>query len=584
MSARFELDREPLSLWDVVSIARDGAKVELGDGARAQVEEAHRALVAATAEGAAIYGATTGVGTRDSERIDPARSERFQKNLIRSHAMGVGEPATAESIRAMMAVRVSQLAMGRSGISLATLEAFVAMLDRGVTPHVPSLGSVGASDLAPLAHAALPLIGEGRAVFEGAMLPGAEALRAAGIEAPPLRGRDALAWIAGPALTVGGACLAIADARAILDAVERGAALTMHALGSHKGAFDPELMGLKPHPGAVTSAARLWELLPEAGTTAREPLAIRCLPYVVGAGREALEALEEVAAIELAAPTDNPIWRRDLGFFGGGATFDTHRLARALDLLSDALLPIASAAEQRIARLCDPSRSDGLPAFVIGATDGATESSGMMIAQYTATSLVARMRARISAAGPGTTCNGFEDSVSLAPLSVERLREALSATVRIVAIEQVVAAQAIDLRGRRPRGVLGDAYEGVRRVSPFMDDDRSLGEELEGLAETLRRAPSAEGRVAVSESLRLQLGDAAVVSALGRDEALEAERAERVGVTGIVRDPSERLREKPSVLRAGRRAGDHRQARGGVGPGQDVEAFELPGGDVAKEG
>jgi histidine ammonia-lyase len=580
-----ELDREPLSIESVATIARGGAPVALGARAKAQVEEANRALVTACDEGAAIYGASTGVGTRDRVRIAPRSAEPFQASLLRSHAMGVGDPAPGEEVRAMMTVRASQLAMGRSGMALPTLEAFIAMLDRGVTPRVPSVGSVGASDLCPLAHAALPLIGEGHATFEGRLLPGAEALRAAGIERPTLAGRDALAWMAGPAFAVGRACLTIVGARRVLDAAEHAGALTMHALGSSTGAFDPELIALKPHPGAVRSAARLRALLPDAATGAREPLSIRCLPYVVGAGRDALRALEDVVAIELASPTDNPIWRRDLGFFGGGATFDTHRLALVLDGLADALLPIAGASERRIERLCNPTESGGLPAFLIGPGEGAERSSGMMIAQYTAASLLARMRARAPVSGLGiSTCNGFEDAVSLAPLAAERAAEALRDTARVLAFEHVVAARAIDLCASPPRGLLAREHARVRRFSAFVRDDRSLGDEVEALAEAIRfEGGSAEPGVVVTQGDGDHVGDGLVVVELRGREAFEAQGVEARRDAGSVGHAREGGPEDRELFVVGSGAGDERQRGSGTGPHQPLEAVELPGGDVGDQ-
>jgi histidine ammonia-lyase len=580
-----ELDREPLSIESVAAIARSEVPVVLGARARAQVEEANRALTTACAEGAAIYGATTGVGTRDSQHVAPRSAEHLQASILRSHAMGVGDAAPQEQVRAMMAVRASQLAMGRSGMALPTLEAFIAMIDRRVTPRVPSLGSVGASDLSPLAHAALPLVGEGAAIFEGRLWSGGEALRAASIPRPVLGGRDALAWIAGPAFALGRACLGIVDARRVLDAAEIAGALTMRALGSHKGAFDPELIALKPHPGVVVSAARLWALLPEAGTCAREPLSIRCLPYVVGAARDALRVLEDVVGIELGSPTDNPIWRRDLGFFGGGATFDTHRLAQTLDGLAEALLPIASASERRITRLCDPTTNAGLPAFLIGAREGAECGSGMMIAQYTAASLVARMRARGAASGLGTpTCNGFEDSVSLAPLAADRVAEALRDTARVLAIEHVVAAQAIDLRDDVLLGPLAFEHARVRRFSAFVDADRSLGDELESLAEAIcSERPSPESGVALAPSEGDHLGDGVVVVELRGREPFDSQGPRALPDLGQLQHPRQSGAQERELVVAGPGAGDHRHRGSGVGPSELREALELPTGDVGDQ-
>jgi len=487
MSASLLLDGRGLTPAEVAAVARHGRGVSLAPAARARVIECHGALLAACTRGDAVYGATTGVGTLDGQRVFETRSGAFQASLLRSHAMGVGEPASEERVRAMMVVRASQLAMGRSGISPRALDALVAMIDRGVTPVVPSGGSVGASDLSPLAHAALPLLGEGAARFGGHELRGGAALDAAGIERPALNGRDALAWINAPADALGMACLLVVDGESLLDASEVGAALSMAALGCHKGAMDPRLVAEKPHPGAVKSAARLWAMMPNAGTNAREPLSIRNVHYIVGAARDALETLRRVLAIELSAAADNPVWQGGDSFFGGGAAFDTHRLAQVLDGFADALCPVASAAERRVGRLLDPATSGGLPAFLVGAEgEAAAEASGLMIAQYTAVSLIARMRARFSASTLSMpTCAGFEDAVSMAPLAAERARDGVCDSARVVAIEHIAAAQAIDLGGWSIDGPLRAHHRAVRDASAFVDEDRSLAREIEALATAL---------------------------------------------------------------------------------------------------
>jgi histidine ammonia-lyase len=411
--------------------------------------------------------------------------------------MGVGDPLPEARVRAMMAVRVSQLAMGRSGIAPATLEALVHMLDRGVTPRVPSIGSVGASDLAPLAHAALLLIGEGRAVFEGRETSGAEAMAAAGIAAPLLQGRDALAWINAPADAVGMAALAMVDCGTLLASAETTAALSLSALGSHKGAFDERLIAQKPHPGAVECARRLWTLLPNAGVTRREPLSIRCIPHVVGSAWDALRALEAVVRLELDAPTDNPIWLGvPEGFFGGGSTFDSHRLSQVLDGLAEALGAVAFGALRRTERLLDPTTNGGLPPFLIAARgEEAERSSGLMIAQYTAVALLARMRATTSASALAmTTCNGFEDALSFSSMAAERAADAIRIAARIVAIEAIVAAQALDLAGSGGTEAIETHRQIVRDVCPFLSRDRSLGDAIERLASSLLVSRASDSR------------------------------------------------------------------------------------------
>lgn len=486
MTRRLTLEGAPLSPEAVVSVARSGQGVTLGERGAQWVEAAYAALRQAAAQGVPIYGATTGVGTLDRHWISGAQSEAFQRDLLRSHAAGVGEPLSDVRVRAMMVVRLSQLTMGRSGISLPTLRALTEMVDRGVTPRVPSVGSVGASDLASLAHAALPLIGEGEARVAGCWLPGATALAKAQIAEPPMRGRDALAWINGPAETVGAACLLCLDGHNLILAAEAAAALGMVALGSSIAAMDPSALLVKPHPGAVASAERFCELLPAAPRAGREPLSIRCAHQVIGALREAHLSLRQSVQRELDAPVDNPVWQGEVSFPGGGAAFDTHRLAQCLDGVADALGVVAQTAERRIDRLLNANLS-GLPAFLVGAPgDAALRCCGFMIAQYTAVTLVARMCSRASALGLGaTTCAGFEDAVSLAPLSADRAMRALLDAARVVAIELLAAAQAVDLAKKPLSQPLYRYYAAIREHSAFLSRDRSLGAEIDALAAAL---------------------------------------------------------------------------------------------------
>jgi len=416
----------------------------------------------------------------------------------------VGEPLPEEVVRAMLVLRVNALAVGLSGVRPELADLLVAMLNAGVRPHIPSRGSVGASgDLAPLAHLALVVIGEGEAVVGGSRRAGSEALAAAGLEPMELEAKEGLALLNGTQLMAALGALAAADARRLVVTADVVGAMSLEAMLGTASAFDEALVGARPHPGQVASAARLRGLLAdsEIGASHRssphrlqDPYSLRCMPQVHGAVHDALVPLERVLAVEMNAATDNPLVFPD-GRVVSGGNFHGEPLALALDHARVALTALATISERRTARLVD-ARLSGLPAFL--AADPGLES-GLMIAQYTAAALVNELKTVAHPASVDTipTSANQEDHVSMGATSALLLRDAVDRVTTVLAIEALCAARGLDLRAplRPGRGVAA-AHSAVRDAVPPLAADRPPGPDIGALARLI-----AEGGLAVGGGL-----------------------------------------------------------------------------------
>jgi histidine ammonia-lyase len=451
------------------------------------------------ASGDTVYGVTTGFGDLADVRISPEQTATLQRNLVRSHAAGAGEPLPEEVVRAMLVLRANALAVGLSGIRPEVVDLLVALLNAGIHPVVPSRGSVGASgDLAPLAHLALVLIGEGEATVGGATLPGAEALAAAGLQPVELEAKEGLALLNGTQLMGAIGALALTDAGALCRTADVTGAMSLEAMLGTSTAFDDSLIWARPHPGQLASAARLRGLLAdsEIGASHRssphkvqDPYSLRCMPQVHGAVADALTPLDDALAVELNAATDNPLVFPD-GRVVSGGNFHGEPLALALDHARLALTALATISERRTARLLD-ARLSGLPAFL--ASEPGIES-GLMLAQYTAAAAVNELKTTAHPAAADTipTSANQEDHVSMGATSALLLREAVALTTTVLAAEALSAARGLDLRAplRPGRGVAA-AHAAVRDVVPPHDGDRSPAPDLAALAAAIR-----EGRLA----------------------------------------------------------------------------------------
>lgn len=495
------LDGRSLSIPEVAAIARAGARVTLAPEAEAKVAACSDFLDRLIADGTPVYGITTGFGALDGREVRREESDRLQLNLLRSHAAGIGEPMAEDEVRAMMAIRANCLAGGQTGVRLATLRALLALLNAGVIPRVPRRGSVGAcGDLAPLAHMALVLVGEGRArLADGPWLPGGEVLARAGLSPIRLTGRDGIALINGTEQTTAIGCLAVHDARRLVRLAEAVAAMSLEVLGAVEDAFDERVARAKPHPGQIATARALRRYC--AGSRAvtaprpgrlRDALSLRCIPQVLGTVRDAVERAATVLELEINATNDNPIFDEAGGFVtSNSGNFHGQAAAEALDGLADALVSSAVISERRVARMLDEKLSFGLPPFLVHPAAAPGLNSGLMLAQYTAAALVAELRMRSVPASIQSipTCANSEDHVPMAPLVAERARFAVATARSVVAIEALAAAQAYAIRGLEPAPALRPLLAAIRARVPPMVEDREVGADIEAVEAALAALP-----------------------------------------------------------------------------------------------
>ncbi|QIE45664.1 aromatic amino acid lyase [Pseudohalocynthiibacter aestuariivivens] len=485
-----KIDGRTLTINEIARVARDDVAIELTKDAIRRVTECEAFLETLIDEGRPIYGVTTGFGALDGRKVSRADNHAQQVNLLKSHAAAYGPPMSRDTVRAMMVIRVNALATGQTGVHLATLEALVAMLNAGITPHVPLQGSVGAcGDLAPLAHMALPLLGLGRArIGCSDWMDGAAVMQQAGIEPPHIAGRDGIALINGTEQTSGIGALALHDASALIELAEEAACLTMEALGAVSDSFDELTALAKPHPGQIATSANMRRLtkdsvsvLPPRPTRLRDALSLRCIPQVHGSTRDAIAHAREAMEMEINAVNDNPIFGvADNLVTSNSGNFHGQRIGEVLDYAANSITSLAVISERRCARLVDENHNGGLPAFLIHPDAAQGRNNGMMIVQYTAASLVAEARTR---AVPGTiqsvpTCANTEDHVPMSPLAARRAGDVVDIAQTIVAIECLLAAQAMDLRGIDPAPLLAPVYRTVRDAVPMMVEDRVLGDDL----------------------------------------------------------------------------------------------------------
>jgi histidine ammonia-lyase len=483
------------TLHELEAVARGGAPPRpLDDDDRARIAAGRAVVERALEAGTAVYGVTTGFGQLESVRIAAADAAQLQVNLLRSHAVGSGPPLPEEIVRGMVLLLASSLRRGHSGVRAELVELALGLLERGVTPVVPSKGSVGSSgDLAPLAHLGLVLIGEGAATVGGETLPGGEALARAGLTPIVLGPKEGLAIINGTHLMAATGALAVRDARRLLDAAVVAVALSLEAFKGSTVPFDQRLHGLRGQPGPATIAYKLTALL--AGSPVveshadcgrvQDPYTLRCAPQVLGAVADALAYVEAAIERELLAVTDNPLVFPDDDEILSGGNFHGQPLSLPLDHLALAACELASFSERRTYALLSPSYA-GLPPFL---TPKPGLSSGLMIAQYAAAALVNESQVLAHPAGAGSipTSAGQEDFNSMGAFAALKARTALENAAQVIATELVCAAQGLEFhRPLRTTDKLEQAVARVREYVPRVEEDRSLAAELAGLADALR--------------------------------------------------------------------------------------------------
>ncbi len=486
------IDGQSLTIDTVEAVAHGGASAVLGDEARARVSASRRVVDEILTSGQVAYGINTGFGRLAEVSIPPDQLEQLQLNLLRSHACGVGEPFSDEVVRAMLLLRANVLATGHAGCRPVVVERVLDLLNAKVHPVVPSLGSVGASgDLAPLAHLALPLVGEGQAVVDSEVLPGDQALRRAGIEPLVLGAKEGLALINGTQASAAVGALALADAGRLLGAADVVCALTLDALAGTDAAFDQAVHDARPHPGQGESARRMRRLL--EGSAIREShrecgrvqdaYSLRCSPQVHGTGRDAFEHTRRVLTIELNSATDNPMVFADGRIISGG-NFHGAPIAAVFDYLAATITDLASISERRLARMVDTSLS-GLPRFLV---DDAGLNSGFMMVQVSAAALVSECKTLSHPASVDSipTSAGQEDHVSMSTWAARKLARIVELSRRVLGMEYLAAAQALEFH--RPL-TTSPALEGVvaslRERVPRLEDDRYMADDMTAAAELL---------------------------------------------------------------------------------------------------
>jgi histidine ammonia-lyase len=485
---------DPLTLDRLEAVARGAPPRRLDSAARQRIEAARGVVETAVARGDTVYGVTTGIGELSNVRIDPHDAERLQVNLLRSHAVGTGEPLPDELVRAMLLLLAASLARGHSGVRPELVELLLAMLERGVVPVVPSRGSVGSSgDLAPLAHIGLVLIGEGEASVEGERLPGAEALHREGLEPLVLRAKEGLAIVNGTHLMTAAGALALQDAERLVDASVVAVALSLEAFKGSTVPFDERLHAVRPQPGQARVAARLRELLAGSAVVeshadcgrVQDPYTLRCAPQVIGAVVDALAYVRDALERELGAVTDNPlVFPEDDAVIAGG-NFHGQPLALPLDHLALAICELAAFSERRTYALLSPSYAE-LPRFL---SPRPGLGSGLMIAQYAAAALVNECQVLAHPAGAGSipTSAGQEDFNSMGAWAALKARTVVEHAAWVIAAELVCAAQGLEFhRPLRTTPPLEEALERVREWVAWVEEDRPLAGEIDRLAAAIR--------------------------------------------------------------------------------------------------
>lgn len=473
-----EIDGRSLKIEDVVAVAKRNEPVRISNDATERMNSSRDQVERAMGSEQPVYALNTGVGLLANVRLDEHEIEAMQVNLIRSHCCGVGPPLDVATVRGMMLIRANVLAKGYSGIRPVVAEAICDLLNHGITPVVPSRGSVGASgDLAPLAHMALALIGEGEVIYEGVRQPAAACLTSRGLKPLMLLGKEGISLLNGTQAMLAIGCLQLVELEELFFSAQTSAALSLEALRGTSAAFDARLHAARPHAGQELSAAHMMHCLDgssiprthgEGSSKIQDAYCLRCIPQVHGAVWDTLVHARSVFEIELNSATDNPLVFD--GAIVSGGNFHGAPLALALDFVAIALCQLAGISERRTERLLNPTLNEGLPAF-LAASPGL--ESGLMMAQVTSAALVAELRVLASPASTGSipTSGNQEDFVSMGMTSALKLKQGVELARMVIAIELLAATRALDLRGDVSTSLLEKARSGFRERIPAWRED-----------------------------------------------------------------------------------------------------------------
>ncbi len=489
-----DLNGKILQLSQLVDIARRNASIRISPGSIARIQKARQLVDRWVAQGERIYGVTTGFGALSEVTISPEDTKTLQKNILFSHAAGMGRNLDADVVRAMMALRVNDFCRGNSGLRLKTIETLVQLLNTGIIPVVPEKGSVGASgDLVPMAHLSLVLIGEGEAIVDGIKMPGNKALEKRKIQSLELEAGEGLALINGTQLMIALGCLALSDALNLCKHADIAASMSLETLMGTRSAFDPRIHEARPHTGQILAARNMLRITENSEiisahkdcSRVQDAYTLRCSPQVHGASWDAFGYVDQVIRVEMNSSTENPlIFPEDEVFLSGG-NFHGQPLALACDFLGIAIAELANISERRIERLVNPQLS-GLPAFLV--EDGGL-NSGFMIAQYAAASLVSENKVIAHPASVDSipTSANKEDHVSMGAIAARKCRDIVANTEEVIAIELLCAAQAIDLftNLKAGDGTLA-AYQVIRDHVDYRKEDRLLSIDIAKVCSLLR--------------------------------------------------------------------------------------------------
>jgi histidine ammonia-lyase len=502
MNEPLELDGNSLTLEEITAVAVHRRPVTIAKNAWPRIEASRAVVEGVVARSETAYGINTGFGKLSDVSIGPDQLEALQRNLVRSHACGIGEPLPEDEVRAMLLLRANVLAKGLSGVRPIVLETLVAMLNHGIHPVIPARGSVGASgDLAPLAHLALALIGEGEAFFAGKRISAATALQQVGITPLTLAAKEGLALLNGTQAMAGVGGLAMARALRVVELFDLAGAMSLEALQGTPTAFDARIHNARPHAGQIAAAAHLRRLLENSeireshrhnDPRVQDAYCLRCMPQVHGAARGALAHVRDVIEVEAGSATDNPLIfvdedeREEGSQILSGGNFHGAPLALALDYAAIALTDLMSISERRIDRLINPDINEGLPAFL---SPDAGVSSGLMIAHVAAAALLneAKVLSHPSSVDSVPTSGGKEDHVSMGMTGALKLRQVVANAEYVLAMELMAATQGLDYRKPlKPARQVEQAAQVVREISPALKEDRVLANEIENLAQAIR--------------------------------------------------------------------------------------------------
>lgn len=477
-----------LTIEQLIAAAREGAHVEIDGAARERIRSSHEIVMEIEKSGVPTYGISTGFGELSRVLISPEENEALQRNLIVSHACGVGEPFTEEVVRAIMLLRLNTHCSGFSGVSPEVPQILCDLLNHGITPYVPSKGSLGASgDLANLAHIALVMIGEGEVLSKEGRIPAEEALKKAGLKPVTLKGKDGLGIINGTPVMAALGCLSLYDAEMCLKAGNMAASLTFEAFRGITAALDPRVHLVRPHPGQIETAEYILKMLEGSRSVntregdVQDPYTLRCVPQVHGAVSDALKHVRQILEIEINSVTDNPLVFPDKRDVISGGNFHGEPLAINLDYLGIAVSELADISERRIERLVNPQLNGGLPAFL---TEKGGVNSGFMIPQYTAAALVSENKVLAHPASVDSIPSSAnkEDHVSMGAVAARKAYEIVKNVRAVLAIEWMCAAQACELRQVAAYGKgTAQMMKEIRQVVPALKEDRILYKDIHAL-------------------------------------------------------------------------------------------------------